>query len=220
MESKRRVCRWRGTGRSTDHSARPFRWGLLTGACCRARGVLEGAQAAKTASAPRRPLGHGAGLTSRSASSLINCRGTLTIVGGRRAAEVRAAKDSAHQQHVQIDELMDAIGAAGGVDRRVAGSSRLRGAAMSHATAACVAGESRTHVRIPTRGFEGRGHHPVTPATPMTRRSGRRRQDCRGNTPEELRSHGPKTAMIRVFANNRTRPGRCRSRRSPPSRVR
>ena len=42
---------------------------------------------------------------------LINCRGTLTIIGGSiELPEVRRAKDLANQQHVQIDELMDRVG--------------------------------------------------------------------------------------------------------------
>src|SRR6478752_1809981 len=42
---------------------------------------------------------------------LINCRGTLTIVGGSlELPEVRAAVESASQHYVQLDELMDAIG--------------------------------------------------------------------------------------------------------------
>src|SRR5258706_10327936 len=42
---------------------------------------------------------------------LINCRGTLTIVGGSlELPEVRAAKEAAAQQYVHLDEMMDAIG--------------------------------------------------------------------------------------------------------------
>jgi L-seryl-tRNA(Ser) seleniumtransferase len=89
---------------------------------------------------------------------VINCRGTLTVIGGSaELAEVRAAKDIANQQFVVLDELMDAIG------KRL---SELTGAewgmvssgcaaAMSHATAACVAGGNPDlHVRIPNlEGF-------------------------------------------------------------------
>jgi D-glucosaminate-6-phosphate ammonia-lyase len=84
---------------------------------------------------------------------LINCRGTLTIIGGSmELPEVRAAKDIANQQYVQLDELMAAAGMRlaelTGADWGMvsAGCS----AAMSHATAACVAGGNpELHVRIP-----------------------------------------------------------------------
>jgi L-seryl-tRNA(Ser) seleniumtransferase len=74
---------------------------------------------------------------------LINCRGTLTIIGGSiELAEVRAAKSAANGQHAHLDELMEAIG------RRLAELTGAEwgmvsagcAAAMSHATAACVAG--------------------------------------------------------------------------------
>src|SRR5215470_19966146 len=42
---------------------------------------------------------------------LINCRGTITVIGGSiELPEVRAAKDAANQRHVQLDELMEAVG--------------------------------------------------------------------------------------------------------------
>jgi L-seryl-tRNA(Ser) seleniumtransferase len=83
----------------------------------------------------------------------INCRGTVTVIGGSiELPEVRAIKSLANQQYVQIDELMDAAGkrlaeltgAEWGIV--TAGCS----AALSHATAACVAGGNPDlHVRIP-----------------------------------------------------------------------
>ena len=84
---------------------------------------------------------------------IINGRGTLTIIGGSmELPEVRAAKDVANQQYVQLDELMDAAG------KRLAELTGAEwgmvsagcSAAMSHATAACVAGGNpELHVRIP-----------------------------------------------------------------------
>src|SRR2546426_4410756 len=74
---------------------------------------------------------------------LINCRGTITVIGGSiDLPEVRAAKTAANQQHVQLDELMEAVG------KRLAGLTGAEGgmgsarcaAAMSHATAALGAG--------------------------------------------------------------------------------
>src|SRR5688500_6981519 len=84
---------------------------------------------------------------------LINCRGTLTIIGGSiELPEVRAAKSAANQQHAHLDEVMDAVG------KRLAELTGAEwgmvsagcAAAMSHATAACVAGGNPDlHVRIP-----------------------------------------------------------------------
>src|ERR1043166_3819796 len=90
---------------------------------------------------------------------LINCRGTLTIVGGSlELPEVRAAKDAAARHFVQLDELMEAIG------KRLAELTGAEwgmvsagcAAALAHATAACVAGGNPDlHVRIPNlAGFE------------------------------------------------------------------
>ena len=84
---------------------------------------------------------------------LINARGTFTIISGSRMLpEVRAAIDAAAQHHVQLDELMAAIGA------RLAELTKAEwgmvssgcSAALTHATAACVAGGNPDlHVRIP-----------------------------------------------------------------------
>src|SRR5512132_1754018 len=74
---------------------------------------------------------------------VINCRGTFTIIGGSmELPEVREAKSIANQQYVQLDELMDAAG------KRLAELTGAEwgmvsagcAAAISHATAACVAG--------------------------------------------------------------------------------
>ena len=84
---------------------------------------------------------------------LINARGTYTIISGSTMLpEVRAAMDAASRQYVHLDELADAVGA------RLA---QLTGAewglvtcgcsaALTHASAACVAGGNPDlHVRIP-----------------------------------------------------------------------
>ncbi len=83
----------------------------------------------------------------------INCRGTLTVIGGSlELPEVRAAKDLANQRFVQLDELMEAVGKRlaelTGAEWGMVSSGCA--AAMSHATAACVAGGNPDlHVRIP-----------------------------------------------------------------------
>ena len=84
---------------------------------------------------------------------LINARGTFTIISGSlMLPEVRAAMSEAAQHYVHIDELMEAIGA------RLAELTKAEwgmvssgcSAALTHATAACVAGGNPDlHVRIP-----------------------------------------------------------------------
>lgn len=83
----------------------------------------------------------------------INARGTYTVLSGSlMLPEVRAAMDRAAQQYVHLDELTDAIG-----DRLAVLTGAEWGlvtsgcaAALTHATAACVAGGNPDlHVRIP-----------------------------------------------------------------------
>jgi D-glucosaminate-6-phosphate ammonia-lyase len=146
---------------------------------------------------------------------LINCRGTLTIIGGSmELPEVRAAKDQANQQYVQLDELMDAIG------KRLAELTGAEwgmvsagcAAAMSHATAACVAGGNPDlHVRIPDlRGFPK--DEVIIPGHSRNVYDAAIRavgvKIVEANTPEALRlAIGPRTAMIYVFANDRNETG-------------
>ena len=84
---------------------------------------------------------------------LINGRGTFTIIGGSmELPEVRAAKSAANQQYAQLDELMEAVGRRLGELTGAEWGMVSAGcaAAMSHATAACVAGGNPDlHVRIP-----------------------------------------------------------------------
>jgi L-seryl-tRNA(Ser) seleniumtransferase len=84
---------------------------------------------------------------------LINCRGTLTIIGGSiELPEVRAAKTAANQQHAHLDEVMEAVGKRLGELTGAEWGMVSAGcaAAISHATAACVAGGNPDlHVRIP-----------------------------------------------------------------------
>ncbi|GAA3675904.1 hypothetical protein GCM10022224_045130 [Nonomuraea antimicrobica] len=84
---------------------------------------------------------------------LINARGTFTILSGSlMLPEVRAAIDAAARQYVHLDELADAIGKRlGELTRSEFGLvSSGCAAALTHATAACVAGGNPDlHVRIP-----------------------------------------------------------------------
>ncbi len=139
---------------------------------------------------------------------LINCRGTFTIIGGSmELPEVRAAKSAANQRFVQLDELMDAVG------KRLAELTGAEwgmvsagcAAAMSHATAACVAGGNPDlHVRIPNlAGFAkteviipGDSRNVYDAAI---RAVGVRITEV--DTPEALEfAIGPGTAMIYIFA--------------------
>ncbi|MDZ4800934.1 MAG: aminotransferase class V-fold PLP-dependent enzyme [Bryobacteraceae bacterium] len=76
---------------------------------------------------------------------VINCRGTLTIIGGSQMLpEVRKAMDEASRHFVQIDELMDAVGqrlaAITGAEYGIVTAGCA--AALAHVTAACIAGSA------------------------------------------------------------------------------
>lgn len=146
---------------------------------------------------------------------IINARGTLTIIGGSmELPEVRAAKSAANQHYVNLEELMEGAG------RRLAELTGAEwgmvssgcAAAMSHATAACVAGGNPDlHVRLPDlRGF-GKTEviipgHSRNVYDAAIRAVGVTIVEA--NTPEELElAIGPKTAMIYVFANTRNESG-------------
>ena len=146
---------------------------------------------------------------------LINCRGTLTIIGGSvELPEVRAAKTAANQQYAQLDEVMDGAG------KRLAELTGAEwgmvsagcAAAISHATAACVAGGNPDlHVRIPNlAGFPK--DEVIIPANSRNVYDAAIRavgvKVLEVDTPEALTlAIGPKTAMIYLFAGPRTDTG-------------
>jgi len=146
---------------------------------------------------------------------LINCRGTLTVIGGSiELPEVRAAKDQSNQQFVQIDELADAVGKRlaelTGAEWGMVSSGCA--AAMSHATAACVAGGNPDlHVRIPNlTGFAkdeviipGHSRNVYDAAI---RAVGVKIIEV-DNAAQLESAIGPKTAMIYIFANDRSDKG-------------
>lgn len=146
---------------------------------------------------------------------IINARGTLTIIGGSmELPEVRAAKAAANQLYVNLEELMEAAGARlselTGAEWGMVSSGCA--AAMSHATAACVAGGNPDlHVRLPDlRGF--RKSEVIIPGHSRNVYDASVRAVgvtvVEANTPEELAlAIGPKTAMIYVFANPRNESG-------------
>ena len=142
---------------------------------------------------------------------LINCRGTFTIIGGSiELPEVRAAKTAANQQHAHLDEVMEAVGRRLGELTGAEWGMVSAGcaAAMSHATAACVAGGNPDlHVRIPNlEGFPKDEviipSHSRNVYDAAIRAVGVKVVEV--DTPEALRlAIGPKTAMIYINASPR-----------------
>jgi seryl-tRNA(Sec) selenium transferase len=146
---------------------------------------------------------------------LINCRGTLTIIGGSiELPEVRAAKSAANMQHAHLDEVMAAVG------RRLAELTGAEwgmvssgcAAAMSHATAACVAGGNPDlHVRIPDLTGFAKDEviiptHSRNVYDAAIRAVGVKILEV--DSPDALRlAIGPKTAMIYIFAGPRNDTG-------------
>ena len=146
---------------------------------------------------------------------LINCRGTLTIIGGSiELPEVRAAKSVANQQHAHLDELMQAVGArlaelTGAESGMVSAGCA---AAMTHATAACVAGGNPDlHVRIPNlEGFAK--DEVIIPAHSRNVYDAAIRavgvKVIEVDAPDALeKAIGPRTAMIYIFAGPRNDSG-------------
>lgn len=139
---------------------------------------------------------------------LINARGTFTIISGSlMLPEVRAAMAEASQHHVHLDELMEGIGA------RLAQLTRAEwgmiscgcSAALTHATAACVAGGNPDlHVRIPhLAGFPKDEviipRHSRNVYDAAVRSVGVRIIEA--STTEELEAaFGPRTAMVYILA--------------------
>ena len=139
---------------------------------------------------------------------LINARGTFTIISGSlMLPEVRSAMDEAAQHHVHLDELAEAIGA------RLAELTKAEwgmvssgcAAALTHATAACVAGGNPDlHVRIPNLAGFPRDEviipkHSRNVYDAAVRAVGVRVIEV--ETLEDLQNAlGPRTAMIYILA--------------------
>ena len=149
---------------------------------------------------------------------LINARGTFTIISGSlMLPEVRAAMDAAAQHYVHLDELTEAIGARlaalTGAEWGMVSSGCS--AALTHATAACVAGGNPDlHVRIPnlTRVSEGRSHHPDALAQRLRRGGPRRRRARRRGRARPRARGGVRSADRDGLHPRRTRtPTRARS---------
>ena len=146
---------------------------------------------------------------------LINGRGTFTIIGGSmELPEVRAAKSAANVQYAQLDELMDAAGKRLGELTGAEWGMVSAGcaAAMSHATAACVAGGNPDlHVRIPNLAGFPKDEviiptHSRNVYDAAIRAVGVKIIEV--DSPDALQlAIGPKTAMIYIFAGPRTDSG-------------
>src|SRR5437588_4994023 len=96
---------------------------------------------------------------------LVNCKGTFTIISGSQSLpEVKSAMNEASRHYVHLDELMDAVG------RRLAEVTKAEwgivtagcAAALTHATAACIAGSNPEKMqRLPQ--LEGLKNEVVIP---------------------------------------------------------
>jgi L-seryl-tRNA(Ser) seleniumtransferase len=138
----------------------------------------------------------------------INCRGTLTVMGGSlELPEVRAAKEAAALHFVQLDEMMEAIGARlaelTGAEWGVVTSGCA--AALEHATAACVAGGNPDlHVRIPNLAGFPKDEVIIPKQSRNVYDAAVRAVGVRILEPEttaELEAAlGPRVAMVYVFA--------------------
>lgn len=189
---------------------------LGIGAAAASVNTVDAAQGVATTTRAGAVAGEGRALYERlGVRPLINGRGTLTIIGGSmELPAVREAKSLANQHYVHLDELMDAAGKRlaelTGAEWGMVSSGCA--AAMSHATAACVAGGNPDlHVRIPDlRGFAKDEviipTHSRNVYDAAIRAVGVRIIEA--ETPEELeKAIGPRTAMIYVFANPRNETG-------------
>jgi L-seryl-tRNA(Ser) seleniumtransferase len=139
---------------------------------------------------------------------LTNARGTYTIISGSlMLPEVRAAMDAAARHHVHLDELTDAIGARlaalTGAEWGLVTSGCA--AALTHATAACVAGGNPDlHIRIPNLGAFAKDEviipkHSRNVYDAAVRAVGVRVLEVA--TPAELEAaFGPRTAMVYLLA--------------------
>jgi uncharacterized pyridoxal phosphate-dependent enzyme len=137
----------------------------------------------------------------------INCKGTFTILTGSQSlSEVKQAMLEASKHYVHLDELMDAVG------RRIAELTRADwgivtagcAAAITHATAACIAGADPEKMqRLPK--LEGLKNEVVMP------RYSRNEYDHAARmlgvniveveSAEDLeRALGPKTAMALILS--------------------
>jgi uncharacterized pyridoxal phosphate-dependent enzyme len=146
---------------------------------------------------------------------IINCRGTLTVVGGSlELPEVKAAKAAAADRFVHIDEMMEAIGKRlaelTGAEWGMVSSGCAAG--LAHATTACVTGGNPDlHVRVPDlTGFAKDEvvipKHSRNEYDQAIRSVGVRVIEV-ADAAEYEAALGPKVAMVYVFAGPRAETG-------------
>jgi uncharacterized pyridoxal phosphate-dependent enzyme len=135
-----------------------FRRGGEAGALLALPGLLPASADAGTVPSPADANGGPDVYRAIGVRPLINARGTFTIVSGSTMLpEVRAAMDAASRRYVHLDELTDAIGGRLATLTQAEWGLVTSGcsAALTHATAACVAGGNPDlHIRMPNlQGF-------------------------------------------------------------------
>jgi L-seryl-tRNA(Ser) seleniumtransferase len=138
---------------------------------------------------------------------IVNCKGTFTIVSGSQSlAEVKRAMEEASRHYVHLDELMNAVGARlaeiTGAEWGIVTAGCA--AALTHATAACIAGADPEKMqRLPDlRGLKSEVVMPRYSRNEYdhaVRMLGIRTVEV--GTFEELEAAiNPKTAMIMILA--------------------
>ncbi len=177
---------------------------LIRGGGILATGGLAGVPPAKATP----PLSIGPGIyESIGVRPLINCKGTFTIVSGSQSLpEVKQAMDAASRHYIHLDELMDAVG------RRLAEITGAEwgvvtagcAAALTHATAACIAGADPEKLqRLPY--LDGLKNEVIAPVYSRNvydhavRMLGVRIVNA-ANLQEFEAAFGPRTAMVMVLA--------------------
>jgi len=192
------------------------RSGLLGGAALAFPEILAGEAAAATPAPPPVAAPAGIGLRvgpdiyqSIGVRPLINARGTFTILSGSTMLpEVRAAMAAASQHYVHLDELAEAIGARlatlTGAEWGLVTSGCS--AALTHATAACVAGGNPDlHIRIPNLNGFAKDEVVIPKHSRNVYDAALRGVGVRVievTTPAELEAAlGPRTALIYILAS-------------------
>jgi uncharacterized pyridoxal phosphate-dependent enzyme len=140
---------------------------------------------------------------------IINARGTYTILSGSTMLpEVRAAMAAASQHYVHLDELAEAIGARlatlTGAEWGLVTSGCS--AALTHATAACVAGGNPDlHIRIPNLSGFAKDEVVIPKHSRNVYDAALRGVGVRVievTTPAELEAAlGPRTALVYILAS-------------------
>ena len=145
---------------------------------------------------------------------LINARGTVTVVGASQILpEVQLAMDEAVKEYVQIDELMDAVGARLGAltGTEYGYVSSGASAAITAGTAACVTGGDPDKIwMIPD--LRGMKDEVIIPAYSRTAYDAAAKgvgvRMVEVASLEDLKlAIGPRTAMILVLAGARSENG-------------